>query len=192
LTNRVLGIDPGLDRTGWAVIEGSGAAGFSLVACGLIHTAAGTPLPQRLDETYQEIKKITAQFSPKEAAMEEMFFLKRALTMSHTIQTRGVIMLALYQAGLPITAYPAKRVKLTISGSGSADKKQMQRMVQLTLKLQKILSPDDVADAAAIALCHIKSAPMLKQIKKQQEFLEKLKQAKKEQIDAFKKKTSLK
>lgn len=191
MTNRVLGIDPGLDRTGWAVIEGSGAAGFALVACGLIHTAAGTPLPQRLDEIYQEIKKITAQFSPKEAAMEEMFFLKRALTMSHTIQTRGVIMLALHQAGLSITAYPAKRVKLTISGSGSADKKQMQRMVQLTLKLAKVLSPDDVADAAAIALCHIKSAPMLKQIKKQQEFLEKLKQAKKEQIAAFKKKTSL-
>lgn len=192
MINRVLGIDPGLDRTGWAVIEGSGTAGFALIACGLIHTAAGSPLPQRLDEIYQEIKKITAQFSPKEAAMEEMFFLKRALTMSHTIQTRGVIMLALHQAGLQITAYPAKRVKLTISGSGSADKKQMQRMVQLTLKLQKVLSPDDVADAAAIALCHIKSAPMLKQIQKQQAFLEKLKQAKKEQIAAFKKKTSLK
>lgn len=190
MKNRTLGIDPGLDRTGWAVVENNGAAGPVLVSCGLIHTAAGTPLPQRLCEIYEEIKKVTELFAPDEAAMEEMFFLKRALTMSHTIQTRGVIMLALHQAGLNITAYPPKRVKLTISGSGSADKKQMQRMVQLTLKLAKVLSPDDVADAAAIALCHIKSAPMLKQIKAQQLFLEKIKAAKKQHLNSLKKKPS--
>ena len=110
--------------------------------------------------------------------------------MSHTIQTRGVIMLALHQSGLGITAYPPKRVKLTISGNGNADKKQMQRMVQLTLKLQKVLSPDDVADAAAIALCHIKSAPFMRQINAQKQFLQKLKEAKKQQIDFLKKKLS--
>lgn len=190
MTNRTLGIDPGLDRTGWAVVQDNGAAGPALVACGLIHTAADTPLPQRLCEIYEEVKKVAQEFKPDQAAMEEMFFLKRALTMSHTIQTRGVIMLALHQAGLTISAYPPKRVKLTISGSGSADKKQMQRMVQLTLKLQKQLSPDDVADAAAIALCHIKCAPLMAQIAQQQKFLEKIKQAKKEQLNSFKKKLS--
>ena len=161
-----MGIDPGLDRTGWAVVQDNGAAGPALVACGLIHTAANTPLPQRLCEIYEEVKKVAQEFKPDQAAMEEMFFLKRALTMSHTIQTRGVIMLALHQA------------------------EQMQRMVQLTLKLQKQLSPDDVADAAAIALCHIKCAPLMAQIAQQQKFLEKIKQAKKEQLNAFKKKLS--
>lgn len=190
MKNRTLGIDPGLDRTGWAIVEDNGAAGPVLVSCGLIHTDAGLSLPQRLNEVYEEIKKVAAAFSPNNAAMEEMFFLKRALTMSHTIQTRGVIMLALHQSGLGITAYPPKRVKLTISGNGNADKKQMQRMVQLTLKLQKVLSPDDVADAAAIALCHIKSAPFMRQINAQKQFLQKLKEAKKQQIDFIKKKLS--
>ena len=111
-----------------------------------------------------------------------MFFLKRAMTMSHTIQTRGVIILAMAQNNLEVFEYPAKRVKLTISGSGAADKKQMQRMVQLTLKLKEMLNPDDVADAAAIALCHLKSAPLQAQIKIKQDFLARLAQAKQNQI----------
>ena len=102
--------------------------------------------------------------------------------MSHTIQTRGVIVLAMAQNNLEVYEYPAKRVKLTISGSGAADKKQMQRMVQLTLKLKEVLNPDDVADAAAIALCHLKSAPLQAQIKIKQDFLARLAEAKQMQI----------
>jgi crossover junction endodeoxyribonuclease RuvC len=187
-TNKVLGIDPGLDRTGWAVVEDNGPAGLVLNACGLIHTAAGTPLPQRLEEIYTEIRKVAEVFAPEAAAMEEMFFLKRALTMSHTIQTRGVIMLALHQKGLSINAYPPKRVKMVVCGSGSADKKQVQRMVQLTLKLKEAPRPDDVADAAAIAICHLKTSPLMAKISAQQKFLDKLKEAKKQQVAALKSK----
>ncbi len=180
--NKVLGIDPGLDRTGWAVLHKDGAAGFVLEACGLIHTAAGSALPERLQIIYSEIQKIADEFKPNAAAMEIMFFMKRALSVSHTIQTRGVIMLALHQKGLSVSEYQPKRVKAALCGSGSADKKQMQRMVQLTLKLKEAPNPDDVADAAAIAICHLKTAPILGKINLQQQFLEKVKAAKIEQL----------
>jgi crossover junction endodeoxyribonuclease RuvC len=184
--NKVLGIDPGLDRTGWAVVENNGPAGLVLAACGLIHTEPGAPLPQRLNIIYDEIKKVAEVFAPQAAAMEEMFFLKRATTMSHTIQTRGVIILALHQAGLGITAYPPKRVKMTVCGSGAADKKQVQRMVQLTLRLKEAPKPDDVADAAAIAICHLKTSPILAKMNTQQLFLQKIKEARAAQIKEVK------
>lgn len=179
--NKILGIDPGLDRTGWAVLN-TGPAGLILEACGLIHTAPEDALPKRLDIIYNEVKKVASTFAPQAAAMEEMFFMKRAAAVSYTIQTRGVIMLALHQCGLHITSYQPSRVKMTICGSGTADKKQMQRMVQLTLKLKEQLRPDDVADAAAIAICHIKTAPLAAQINAQQKFLDKLKEARAAQI----------
>lgn len=177
-----MGIDPGLDRTGWAVLEGNGSAGFVLKACGLIHTDLLSPLPVRLDQTYNEISKVAQEFQPQSAAMEEMFFLKRAIRVVQTVQARGVIMLALHRQGLEIYSYQPKQVKAVLCGSGTADKKQMQRMVQLTLKLKEKLNPDDVADAAAIALCHLKTAPIKTKIDLQKKFLEKLKQARSEQI----------
>lgn len=176
--NRVLGIDPGLDRTGWAVVE-NGTVGLFLRAAGLIHTDANLSLPKRLEQIYKEVSSVIKEQQPDDAALEAMFFLKRASTMSATIQTRGVILLAMSQGGLNISSYPAKRVKLTLTGSGSADKKQMQRMVQLTLKLKEVLKPDDVADAAAIAICHLKCAPLQAQIDVKQNFLKKLTEAKK-------------
>lgn len=183
---RVLGIDPGLDRTGWAVAEHNGTAGFVLCACGLIHTDANLPLQKRLSRIYDEIKQVANIFAPQSAAMEEMFFLKRAYSVSHTIQTRGVILLALEQCGLEVSSYLPKRVKITLCGSGAADKKQMQRMTQLVFKLKEVLSPDDVADAAAIALCHLKTAPFTLQMSAQQKFLDKIKEAKKEQAAKLK------
>ena len=176
-----MGIDPGLDRTGWAVIE-NGPTGLFLSAAGLIHTDKNLPFQERLKQTYEAVQEVIAKFKPEVAALEAMFFLKRAMTMSHTIQTRGVIMLAIAQNHLNVYEYPAKRVKLTISGNGAADKKQMQRMVQLTLKMKELLKPDDVADAAAIALCHLKSSPLTEQIKIKQDFLSRLALAKQEQI----------
>lgn len=185
--NKVLGIDPGLDRTGWALLEGNGAAGFVLKACGLIHTDLASPLPVRLDQIYKEVSELAADLKPDSAAMEEMFFLKRAVRVAHTIQARGVILLALHQNGLDVSSYQPKQVKAVLCGSGAADKKQMQRMVQLTLKLKEKLNPDDVADAAAIAVCHLKTAPVKAKIDIQKKFLEKLKEARKEQIKNSKK-----
>ena len=105
--------------------------------------------------------------------------------MANTVMTRGVIILACEQAGKNISFYPPKRVKMQLCGSGAADKKQVQRMVQLTLNLDKAPSPDDVADAVAIAICHQKTAPLNQQINVQAAFLAKIKAAKAAQIKKF-------
>lgn len=178
----VLGIDPGLDRTGWAILQKDSRSVLSLCACGLIHTEKGQPLPQRLNFVYQEFGKILQTYQPAQVAMEQNFFLKRAQTMANTVMTRGVILLACEQAGKPITFYEPKRVKLLITGTGTADKKQVQRMVQLTLHLQKPPQPDDVADAVAIGICHLKTAPLSQKLDVKTAFLEKLKAARAQQI----------
>ena len=183
-----MGIDPGLDRTGWAVLVDNGSAGAVLESCGLIHTSKGLSLAARLDETYREVLRLADIFQPTCAAMEEMFFLKKATRVGHTIQARGVILLALHQKGIEVSSYQPSRIKATLCGNGAADKKQMQRMVQLILKLKEVLQPDDVADAAAIALCHLKMNPILNKINTQKAFLEKIKQARLEQIKNFKNK----
>jgi len=159
---RILGIDPGLDRTGWAVLEKDGAAPPRLAASGLIHTPANTRLEKRLTAVYDELSSVVRAHAPGEAAIEEVFFSKRADTQANTTHARGVILLACDKAGVPISSYNPKTIKKTISGSGSAEKRQMQRVVQLTLNLAAPLEPDDVADAAAAALCHLRLAPFAK------------------------------
>ena len=178
----VLAIDPGLDRTGWAVLTRNARSVLSLQACGLIHTDAGQELPKRLHYIHRELQKILQDYTPDQVAMEQNFFLKRATTMANTVMTRGVIILACEQAGKFITFYPPRRVKMMICGTGTADKKQVQRMVQLTLNLDKAPSPDDTADAVAIGICHLKTAPLAHQINLKAAFLEKLKAAKEAQI----------
>ena len=178
----VLGIDPGLDRTGWAILTRDARSVLSLVACGLIHTEAKQDLPKRLNYIFEEFQKIISIYQPDQVAMEQNFFLKRATTMANTIMTRGVIILACEQAGKPITFYPPKRVKMMICGTGTADKKQVQRMVQLTLRLDKAPSPDDTADAVAIGICHLKTFPLNQQLNVKTAFLEKLELARAQQI----------
>ena len=181
-TTTVLGIDPGLDRTGWAILTRDARSVLSLRACGLIHTDAHQKLPNRLEYIFAELQKLIAAYGPDQVAMEQNFFLKRAVTMANTVMTRGVIILACQLAGKPISFYPPKRVKMMLCGTGTADKKQVQRMVQLTLNLDKAPSPDDVADAAAIAVCHAKTAPLNAMINVKAAFLEKLKAAKQLQL----------
>ena len=181
-TTTVLGIDPGLDRTGWAILTRDARSVLSLVACGLIHTQAGQELPTRLDYIFRQFQQIIQTYAPQQIAMEQNFFLKRAVTMANTVMTRGVILLACEQAQKKITFYPPKRVKMMLCGTGTADKKQVQRMVQLTLNLNKPPQPDDVADAVAIAICHLKTAPLSNMINLKAAFLEKLKAAREQQI----------
>jgi crossover junction endodeoxyribonuclease RuvC len=166
---RILGIDPGLDRTGWAVLEKDGAAPPRLFASGLIHTPANTLLEKRLSAIFDALAAVLAQHAPAEAAIEEVFFSKRADTQANTTHARGVILLACDKAGVPISSYNPKTIKKTISGSGTAEKLQMQRVVQLTLNLPAPLQPDDVADAAAAGLCHLRLAPFAKALAKAKE-----------------------
>lgn len=166
---RIFGIDPGLDRTGWAVLEKNGAAPAVLAAAGLIHTPGKLPLEKRLAIIFDELSLHISAQAPDEAAIEEVFFFKRADTQANTTHARGVILLACEKCGLPIYHYNPRTIKKTVSGNGSADKKQMQRMVQITLKLASVPEPDDVADAMAAALCHLRLAPVAKAIAKARE-----------------------
>ncbi len=154
--SRVLGVDPGLHETGWAVLDGA-ASCPRLVASGVVRTLAGVPLPQRLKAIHSGLADVIAEHSPESCAMEEMFFTTRAVTVRATLQARGVALLAVAQAGRPVHEYNPKTVKLSLTGSGRAEKAQMQAVVQKALGLADKLRPNDVADAAAIALCHMRA-----------------------------------
>ncbi|MBI3553679.1 MAG: crossover junction endodeoxyribonuclease RuvC [Elusimicrobia bacterium] len=153
----VLGIDPGVSETGWAVLTSSDQASPRLLEAGLIKTKPDTALPERLRLIHGALASLLSQHRPDSVAVEEMFFLKAAHTVRATLQARGVVLLAAAQAGKTVAEYNPRSVKLAITGSGSAPKAQMQAVVQKALGLSERLRPDDVADAAAIALCHIRS-----------------------------------
>lgn len=154
---RVIGIDPGTAITGWGVVEGDGND-LTMIAAGVITTAAGTPLPKRLQIIYHELTEIINQWQPDSSAIEELFFSKNAKTALAVGHGRGAAMLALANANLPITEYKPLEVKQAITGHGGADKMQIQQMVKLLLSLDDIPRPDDAADALAVAICHVHSA----------------------------------
>jgi len=152
----ILGIDPGLHETGWAVLDGAPCAA-RLVASGVIRTLPGVPLPLRLKAIHAELAVVLAGHRIESVAIEEMFFTTIATTVRATLQARGVALLAIAQAGHAVTEYNPKTVKLSLTGSGRAEKAQMQTVVQKALGLAGKLRPNDVADAAAIALCHLRA-----------------------------------
>ena len=154
---RIIGVDPGTAITGWGIVTGDGNE-LRMVASGVITTAAGTPLPQRLQIIYRELTQLVEEWQPDAAAIEELFFSKNAKTALAVGHGRGAAMLALANAGLTIAEYKPLEVKQALTGHGGADKHQMQHMVKLLLDLQDIPRPDDAADALAVAICHIHSA----------------------------------
>ncbi|OGR83666.1 MAG: crossover junction endodeoxyribonuclease RuvC [Elusimicrobia bacterium RIFCSPHIGHO2_02_FULL_57_9] len=156
MSSTVLGIDPGVSETGWAVLD-NGSGSPRLVDSGLIKTSPRTELPERLRFIHSSLVEIIDRHSPGAVAIEEMFFLKAAYTIRGTLQARGVILLAAAQARRPISEYNPRTVKMALTGSGTAVKAQMQQLVRTALGLCELLKPDDVADAAAIALCHLRS-----------------------------------
>ena len=163
---KILGIDPGLDRTGWAVLESSPPAPPRLLASGLIHTGKELALEKRLAGIFDELTAVIIEHAPDEAAIEEVFFSKRADTQANTTHARGVILLACEKLSRKISSYNPKTIKKTICGSGLAQKPQIQRLVQMTLNLKEIPRPDDIADAMAAAICHIRVAPYKAALKK--------------------------
>jgi len=154
---RVLGVDPGTAITGYGIVEGEGGE-LSLVAYGVITTPPHLPLPQRLQQIYRELRALIAEWQPESAAVEELFFSKNVRTALAVGQARGVTLLALTDAGLPIQEYKPVQVKQAVAGYGGAPKAQVQGMVQLLLGLDEIPRPDDAADALAVAICHFHSA----------------------------------
>ena len=154
---RVLGIDPGTAITGYGVIEGE-EDNLAVTTYGAVTTPANQPLAQRLQHIYRELRALITEWHPDSAAVEELFFSKNARTALSVGHARGVALLALTEAGLPIQEYKPAEVKQAVAGYGNAPKQQVQGMVQLLLNLDEMPRPDDAADALAVAICHFHSA----------------------------------
>ncbi|RME39157.1 MAG: crossover junction endodeoxyribonuclease RuvC [Thermoflexia bacterium] len=154
---RVLGVDPGTATTGYGVVEET-ETGIRALAYGVITTPPGQPLPQRLQIVYRELQRLIGEWQPDEAAVEELYFNVNVRTAISVGQARGVILLALADAGLPVAEYGPGEVKQALTGYGGAKKQQMQEMVRMLLGLESVPSPDDAADALAVAVCHLHSA----------------------------------
>ncbi len=152
-----LGIDPGTAIVGYAVVMAQGSE-LCMLVCDVITTHAKMPLAQRLQIIYQGLSTIIATYQPQEAAMEELFFAKNARTAMTVGQARGVAMLALANGGLSVAEYTPKQVKQAVTGYGDAGKDQVGEMVRRLLKLTAVPRPDDAADAAAVAICHLNTA----------------------------------
>lgn len=153
----VLGIDPGLSRCGYGAVE---RAEGTLRACsgGVITTDPRRPLPVRLRTLYGELAALVAQVEPETVVVERVLFQTNARTAMATGQAAGVALLAAAQAGRPVEQYSANEVKMAVVGYGSATKQQVQRMVAAVLGLSEPPKPPDVADALALAVCHLGSS----------------------------------
>jgi crossover junction endodeoxyribonuclease RuvC len=153
---RVLGIDPGTATVGWAIIEEINGV-LCPLAFGHISTEKTESEENRLCEISCDIHSIIEKYKPQEAAVEQLFFFKNKKTIISIGQSRGAILLTLEQKNVRISSYTPLQVKQSVTGYGKAEKKQVQLMVKNILKLASMPKPDDVADAIAIAICHINS-----------------------------------
>ncbi len=157
---RILGIDPGYGITGFGLIEADRGQ-YRLLNCGAITTPPNTDFSWRLSVIYNDMVELLRTCQPDEVAIEELFFGQNVTTGIGVAQSRGVILLAIQQAGLKVSQYKPMQVKQSLVGYGGATKHQMQDMTKRLLKLTAMPKPDDAADAIAIALCHARSSTSL-------------------------------
>ena len=150
----VIGIDPGLAIVGFGVIQKDGND-IKPISYGCIRTPSGKQVPDRLLEIYNETCELFDKYSPECIAIERLFFNKNVTTAMSVSEARGVVLLAAKQRNIPVYEYTPLQVKQGITGSGKADKRQMQEMIKSILNLDEIPKPDDAADGLSIALCHI-------------------------------------
>lgn len=148
----VVGLDPGLRRTGWGVIEVSGGR-LSHVAHGFIASDASLSLAERLRQLYEGLLEVLQEQRPAEAAVEETFVNKNPASTLKLGQARGVALCAAAMAGVPVSEYPPNLIKKSIVGTGHAQKQQIDLMVRRLLPTARDLGPD-AADALAAAICH--------------------------------------
>ena len=154
---RVIGIDPGLNLTGYGVVEWH-ASLARLIEAGIIRLppSRGNNLPARLESLFRELREVMDEFKPRMVCLEEVYshsgYPLTSILMGHA---RGVICLAAQLAGIPVVSLPAKRIKQSVTGNGNASKLQVQRAVQQYFSLHRTPQPPDVADALAAALCYV-------------------------------------
>lgn len=149
---RILGIDPGLRKTGWGIVLSEGSK-LSFVACGCVESDGALPLGQRLRQLHEGLNKVLAAHRPHEAAVEETFINRDPQSALKLGQARGIALVVPALAGLDVAEYAANLVKKTVVGVGHADKKQIQAMIRVLLPKAETSSAD-AADALAVAICH--------------------------------------
>lgn len=157
---RLLGLDPGSQRTGYGIIQTGGRGQPELIAAGVISVPANQPMERRLHRIYQDLCEVIALHRPHEMAVEGVFAAKNARTAIMLGQARGVALLAGAEAGLKVFEYPPASVKKALVGSGRATKEQVQMMVKAMLKTTQRLGLD-ASDALAIAICHSQSRKLI-------------------------------
>ncbi len=153
----VLGIDPGVSRCGYGVLDAS-CEPYRTISAGVLTTPVSDPLPQRLACLSDDLSSLFAEFTPSVAVIERVFFQTNVRTAMSVGQASGLALVAATQAGAEVVQYTANEVKLSVAGDGSAKKHQVQEMVQRILRLPTMPDPPDVADALALALCHLAQA----------------------------------
>jgi len=152
----ILGIDPGIAIMGYGIINHKGNR-FEVIDYGAITTSSKMPTAERLKAIYQKLKILLNTYNPEAVAIEELFFNTNAKTAMLVGQARGVAILAAINQNKSIYEYTPLQIKQGVVGYGRADKKQVQEMIKMILKLEEVPKPDDVADALAIAVCHAHS-----------------------------------
>ena len=157
---RILGIDPGYGITGFGIIDADRGKQV-LLRCGAITTPAHTDFSARLEMIYNDMQELLKMAQPEAVAIEELFFGQNVTTGIGVAQSRGVILLAIHQAGIPVYSYKPSQVKQAVVGYGNATKHQVMDMTRRLLQLEAMPKPDDAADAIAIALCHARSSTSL-------------------------------
>ncbi len=150
----ILGIDPGTRITGYGVISFSQGAAAPL-DFGCIRVSEKVELAQRYLIIFESLLSLISRFSPEAISVETQFFAKNAKTALTIGMARGVVLLAAAKSGVPIYQYAPSQAKLAVVGSGKASKEQVQRMIQMLLRLRELPEPEDAADALALALCHL-------------------------------------
>lgn len=155
----VLGIDPGLSTLGYGLVEARGH-NLSARAAGVIRTDPSAGVGMRLAELYRDVDSLLTEYRPDQAAIEQVFVNRNLQTATSVGRASGVVLLVLAQHEIEVAEYSPSAVKRALSGYGSADKAQMKKVVAMRLGMKEAPSPADAADALAVALCHIQSAPV--------------------------------
>ena len=161
---RVLGIDPGLTRCGYAVVDGRGPSSVTAVSLGVIRTPPSDELPFRLAALRTELVGLLDEFHPDVVAVERVFFQVNVRTAMSVGQASGLALCEAAAAGCEVVQYTPNEVKNAVAGYGAAGKEQVTKMVQARLQLSRPPKPADAADAAALALCHLATAPLRRRV----------------------------
>lgn len=154
----VLGIDPGLSTTGYGIVEAGSRP--QAIAAGVIRTDRSLRLADRLLELHRDLTAVIEEYRPASAAIEQVFVNRNLQTATSVARASGVALVAMAAAGLRVTEYTPSAVKMALTGFGAADKRQVQEVVAMRLRLETPPTPADAADALAIALCHVQAARM--------------------------------